>query len=49
MVLGTVEEALNAMHDAEADQLCRAARYELAESHEISGQAAVAVASRQSW
>ena len=28
MVRGTVEEALNAMLDAEADQLCGAGRYE---------------------
>ena len=28
MVRGTVEEALNAMLDAEADRLCGAARYE---------------------
>ena len=28
MVRGTVEEALNAMLDAEADQLCNAGRYE---------------------
>ena len=31
MVRGTVEEALNAMLDAEADQLCGAARYERTE------------------
>lgn len=31
MVRGTVEEALNAMLDAEADQLCGAARYERSE------------------
>ena len=29
MVRGTVEEALNAMLDAEADRLCGAGRYEL--------------------
>ena len=28
MVRGTVEEALNAMPDAEADRLCGAGRYE---------------------
>ena len=28
MVRGTVEEALNAILDAEADQLCNAGRYE---------------------
>ena len=32
MVRGTVEEALNAMLDAEADRLCGAARYERTES-----------------
>jgi len=31
MVRGTVEEALNAMPDAEADRLCGAARYERTE------------------
>ena len=31
MVSGTVEEALNAMLDAEADQLCGASRYERTE------------------
>ena len=31
MVRGTVEEALNAMLDAEADRLCGAARYERSE------------------
>ena len=31
MVRGTVEEALNAMLDAEADQLCGADRYERSE------------------
>ena len=31
MVHGTVEEALNAMPDAEADRLCGAARYERTE------------------
>ena len=32
MVRGTVEEALNAMLDAEADQLCNAGRYERTEA-----------------
>ena len=32
MVRGTVEEALNAMLDAEADQLCGAGRYERSEA-----------------
>ncbi len=31
MVRGTVEEALNAMLDAEADRLCNAGRYERSE------------------
>ena len=31
MVRGTVEEALNAMLDAEADRLCGAGRYERSE------------------
>jgi transposase-like protein len=34
MVRGTVEEALNAMLDAEADQLCGAARYERSEARQ---------------
>jgi transposase-like protein len=34
MVRGTVEEALNAMLDAEADRLCGAARYERSESRQ---------------
>ena len=33
MVRGTVEEALNAMLDAEADRLCGAGRYERSEAH----------------
>ncbi len=33
MVRGTVEEALNAMLDAEADRLCGAGRYERSERH----------------
>ena len=32
MVRGTVEETLNKLLDAEADQLCNAARYERTES-----------------
>src|ERR671914_2545577 len=32
MVRGTVEEALNAMLDAEADRLCGASRYERSEA-----------------
>ena len=32
MVRGTVEEALNAMLDAEADRLCGAGRYERSEA-----------------
>jgi putative transposase len=34
MVRGTVEETLNAMLDAEADRLCRAARYERSEARQ---------------
>lgn len=34
MVRGTVEETLNAMLDAEADQLCGAARYERNEARQ---------------
>nr|WP_238381052.1 transposase [Alkalilacustris brevis] len=34
MVRGTVEEALNAMLDAEADQLCGAGRYERSEGRQ---------------
>ena len=34
MVRGTVEEALNAMLDAEADQLCGAERYERSEGRQ---------------
>ena len=34
MVRGTVEETLNAMLDAEADQLCGAGRYERSQARE---------------
>src|ERR1700722_18876763 len=34
MVRGTVEETLNAMLDAEADQLCGAGRYERSEARQ---------------
>jgi len=34
MVCGTVEEALNAMLDAEADRLCGAGRYERSEGRQ---------------
>ena len=34
MVRGTVEEALNAMLDAEADRLCGGARYERSEGRQ---------------
>ena len=34
MVRGTVEETLNAMLDAEADQLCGASRYERSEARQ---------------
>ncbi len=34
MVRGTVEEALNAMLDAEADRLCGAGRYERSEGRQ---------------
>jgi transposase-like protein len=34
MVRGTVEETLNAMLDAEADQLCGSARYERSEARQ---------------
>ena len=34
MVQGTVEEALNAMLDAEADRLCGAARYERSDARQ---------------
>ena len=40
MVRGTVEETLNAMLDAEADQLCGAGRYERSEFGRIGGLAA---------
>ena len=35
MVRGTVEETLNAMLDAEADQLCGAGRYERSQARQI--------------
>lgn len=41
MVRGTVEEALNAMLDAEADRLCGAGRYERDEARKIRGLAAM--------
>ena len=37
MVRGTVEETLNAMLDAEADQLCGAGRYERSEARQDTG------------
>ena len=40
MVRGTVEETLNAMLDAEADQLCGAGRYERSKARRIPGLAA---------
>ena len=40
MVRGTVEEALNAMLDAEADRLCGAGRYERSEARKDTGLAA---------
>ena len=36
MVRGTVEETLNAMLDAEADQLCGAGRYERSEPGQLT-------------
>jgi hypothetical protein len=39
MVRGTVEEALNAMLDAEADRLCGAGRYERSEARRERGRA----------
>ncbi len=39
MVRGTVEETLNAMLDAEADQLCGAGRYERSQAGRIPGLA----------
>lgn len=38
MVRGTVEEALNAMLDAEADRLCGADRYERSEGRKDCGR-----------
>ncbi|MEM8820242.1 MAG: transposase [Pseudomonadota bacterium] len=39
MVRGTVEEALNAMLDAEADRLCGAGHYERSEARELGTKA----------
>ena len=39
MVRGTVEETLNAMLDAEADQLCGAGRYERSQARQDPGLA----------
>ena len=39
MVRGTVEETLNAMLDAEADQLCGAGRYERSQARQAPGLA----------
>ena len=41
MVRGTVEETLNAMLDAEADQLCGAARFERSEARRVPALAAL--------
>ena len=41
MVRGTVEETLNAMLDAEADQLCGAGRYERSQARQDTGPAAI--------
>ena len=38
MVRGTVEETLNAMLDAEADQLCGAGRYERSQARSNTGE-----------
>ena len=48
MIRGTVEEALNAIHDAEAHKVRRLACREIEECHNIRGQAAIAAASHQS-
>jgi putative transposase len=37
LVRGTVEETLNKLLDAEADQLCNAARYERTEARKDTG------------
>ena len=47
MVRGTVEEALNAMLDAEADQLCGAGRYERSEAARTPAQVTTSVAWRR--
>ena len=51
MVRGTVEEALNAMLDAEADQLCGAGRYERSEGRKDTraGHYARALETRAGW
>ena len=41
MVRGTVEETLNALLDAEADQFCGAGRYERSEARRIPALAAM--------
>ncbi len=43
MVRGAVEETLNTLLDAEADQLCGAARYERTEVRSVSLPAAIGV------
>ena len=46
MVRGAVEEALNAMLDAEADRLCGAGRYERSEGRTDTAQATTRAGSR---
>ncbi len=48
MVRGTVEETLNAMLDAEADQLCGAARYERSEARKDT-RAGSPISTRRAW
>ena len=43
MVRGTVEETLNAMLDAEADQLCGAGRYERSQARQDTPGLAVTI------
>ena len=47
MVRGTVEEALNAMLEAEADRLCGAGRYERHRRGQIPGRATTSAAWRR--
>ena len=49
MVRGTVEETLNAMLDAEADQLCGAGRYERSKARQDMGSSSTNTNATTIW